>query len=198
MINDRSLFAYIGAAVTAGALMALPLPAQADSHVGTTKNAAQAGLTFPSTPDGGGGGGGEEKAPSAKKPRKEIRKHRRIRHVVQRPRKHHEHFVRQPQPREHVKVSIQPEHGGGGGHRHHWGHHGHHHNNHFTDDLYRTRHLRKYHSHHEAREALIRDARRWFHHVPAKAHPQGVKGHDAVRVVRKEPSAHRDGGRKGQ
>jgi hypothetical protein len=201
MINDRSLFAYIGAAVTAGALMALPLPAQADSHVGTTKNNAQAALAFPSTAGGGGGGGGggEEEAPSAKKPRKEVRKHRRVRYVAQRPHKHHKHFVHHQQPREYVDVSVQPEHGGGGGRRHHWGHHGHHHNNHFTDDLYHTRHLRRFHSYHEAREALIQDARRWLHHTPAKAHnPHDGKGHDAVRVVRKEPSAHRDSGRKGQ
>ncbi|WP_424529641.1 hypothetical protein ACOZ38_09070 [Sphaerisporangium viridialbum] len=195
MINDRSLFAYIGAAVTAGALMALPLPAQANSHAGTS-NGAHARLTFPSTPDGGGGGGGEEEAPAAKKPRKEIRKHHRIRYVAHRPRKHHEHF-HQPQPRENVDVSVDSEHGGGGDRRHHWGNHGHHHNNHFADDLYRTRHLRRFHSYREAREALIRDANRWFRHKSEKAHPKRVKGHDDVRVMREEPSARRDSGRQG-
>ncbi|MEU8269928.1 hypothetical protein AB0B89_22560 [Sphaerisporangium sp. NPDC049002] len=190
MINDRSLFAYIGAAVTAGALLAPALPAQAASHAGTTKNGSHALFLLPSAPGGGGGGGGEEEAPSAKKPRKEIRKHRRVRYVVQRPQKHYEY------PEESVEVS--PEHGGGGGYRHHGRHHGHHHNNHFADDLYRTRHLRRFHSYHEARAALIRDARRWLHPGPEKAEPQRPKGQDAVRIVHKEPGALKGSGRKGR
>ncbi|RCG31229.1 hypothetical protein DQ384_10845 [Sphaerisporangium album] len=198
MINDRSLFAYIGAAVTAGALMALPLPAQADSHAGTATNGAHLRLAFPSAPDGGGGGGGEEEV---KKPRKEVPKHRPIRHIAQRPRKHYHHFVHKPYPREQVKVSVESPHGGGGGggHRHHGGHHGHHHNGHFADDIYVTRQARRYHNYHEALEALTRDANHWLRQRPVKVHHHhGHRGHDAVRDEREAPSAQRDSGRKDQ
>ncbi|WP_248963519.1 hypothetical protein [Sphaerisporangium perillae] len=184
-ISDRSLFAYIGAAMTAGALMALPLPALADSHAGAAENGADARLTLTSTPDGGGGGGGGGgEVPSAKKPRKEVRKHRRIRYVAQRPRKHghHERFVHQP----HLKVSVHDVygdggHGGRGGHhRHHGWHHGHH-NNHFTEDLFRDRRLRTAHSERALHEALEKEAHRWLSvRTPKTIHKHGVKDRETT------------------
>ncbi|MEU9886239.1 hypothetical protein [Sphaerisporangium sp. NPDC051011] len=155
--------------------MAPALPAQANAHADT--NGAHTGLMFRSTPDGGGPSGGEEEVPAVKKPRKEIRKHRPIRHIAYRPQKHYEHFHK-PRPEEYVDVSVTPEHGGGGGFRNHHRHHGHRHNGHFIDDLYRARHLRRHHSHQEAYQAALREADRWLNQRPMK---HRVKHHDTHR-----------------
>ncbi|GII65608.1 hypothetical protein Skr01_56930 [Sphaerisporangium krabiense] len=189
MINDRLPFAYIGAALTVGTLMALPLPAQAEVHGGTAKNGAHVDLTFASAP--GRGGGGEEETPPAKKPRKEIRQHRPARHIAQAPRKHYKYFVHQPE-----EVSVRSEHGGGGGYRHHRGNHGHHHNRHFTDDTYLLRQLRRYHSRQEALEAINRQSNRWLHPRPEKVEPRDGKGHNATVGEREKPN--RDSGRIGR
>ncbi|GII86178.1 hypothetical protein Ssi03_41680 [Sphaerisporangium siamense] len=195
MINDRLPFAYIGAALTVGALVALPLPAQADVHGDTAKHDAHVDLAIPSA-YGGGGGGGEEEAPSAKKPRKEIRQHRPTRHIAQKPRKHYKYFVHHPHPQE--QVSVRSEHGGGGGYRHHRGHHGHHHNRHFTDDTYLLRQLRRYHSQQEALEAVNQEADHWLRRTPEKVEPRDGKGHNAKVSVREKPDVRRDSGRTGR
>ncbi|MET8142415.1 hypothetical protein ABZU32_19095 [Sphaerisporangium sp. NPDC005288] len=179
-INGRSLSVYIGAAMTAGVLMAPALPAQADSHPGTSEDGSQVDFAFPSAPEGGGGGEVPEK-----KPRKEARKH-----YVKRPHKHYKHHAYKP---EHGKTDVYDVYGGGGGGgggRGHHGHHRHYHNGHFADDIYHTRHMRRFHSFNEARESLRRDARDWFRHKPEKAH-----SHE-VHVKHEKPVAKKDAARR--